>query len=66
MKFRNDSDEQACGKPIERPRHTVVCLRTSGHGGECIAAMRHAAEADGLAHCCRARLGEHRPDCEAQ
>lgn len=66
MRFRNDSDEETCSKPC-RHNHMLgpfACMRTSGHDGECVAAARHAGDADGVCFECRAELaGPHRDDC---
>ncbi len=59
VRFRDDSDEEWCGEPIEMPGKSyspVVCLRRQGHGGDHIAMSRDAARADGVCHGCRMPL----------
>lgn len=51
VRFRSDSPEMSCGKVLPGD---VVCLRTHGHDGKCIAMMCDAAAADGVCHACRA------------
>jgi hypothetical protein len=71
MKFRRDSDEVSCPKAILTGLGAkylelggLVCLRTAGHDGECIALACDAAAADGVCYCCRVPVGEaHRDDC---
>jgi hypothetical protein len=67
MKFRNDSDEETCGKGVPSGQWygDLACMRVAGHDGECIPVVGPAAKADGLQHCCRIPLGstEHREGC---
>lgn len=72
MRFRNDSDEHACGKRVPGElSHKyddlggIACLRTDGHAGECVAISCDAAAADGVCFGCRMPLGgPPRADCE--
>lgn len=71
MRFRLDSDEEACGERIEEPkffeRHgAFMCMRTKGHAGEHLSRMDLAANADGVCPGCRSPIGEpHKADCHA-
>jgi hypothetical protein len=68
IRYRNDSDERACGGAIPDDKFgPLACLRTSGHLGECIAIACDAAVADGVCFGCRIPLGSgHRDDCYAR
>lgn len=71
MKFRPDSDEEACSDIIpgsDKGRWAgmggIACLRRFGHPGEHIGMQADAAKADGVCRHCRSLLEEdHRPDC---
>ena len=66
MKFRRDSDEEACGHriPIAEDYGPLVCMRTAGHDGDHIALVGEAGEADGVCWECRVPVRAlHREDC---
>ena len=73
MRFNAHSDEQSCGRRVPGKLSDkyeklggLACMRTVGHGGECLATMRDAGIADGVRWCCRVKLGEeHAAWCPA-
>jgi len=65
VKFNAHTDEQTCGRRVPgdlSDRYSdlggLACMRTAGHGGECVAVARDAASADGVRWCCRVKLGD--------
>jgi hypothetical protein len=67
MKFRRDSDLEACGASIIHDSSggvtEVACMRLEGHRGEHIAMMSTAAKADGVCHYCREDIPKHEDGC---
>ena len=67
MKFRRDSDLEACGVSIIKDYKSgvqeVACMRIEGHKGEHIAMMSTAAKADGVCHYCREEVPNHEEGC---
>lgn len=66
FRFRNDSNEEACDKPILGIRAAYACMRTAGHESPCVAMARHAGLADRLCFSCRLPFGHHRDECDCE
>ena len=67
MKFNSFSDEENCGKCVLRGKYELACLRTKGHGGNCMPEANKAGEADGVRWCCRVKLEQpHSNRCPLQ
>lgn len=64
MRFRNDSPEESCNKPVVNNRQKYPCMRRKLHKGRCRSNTREAAEMDGVYECCRSpNTGNHREEC---
>lgn len=67
MKFRRDSELEACGASIILDAgggvSEVACMRIEGHKGEHVSMMSDAAEADGVCHHCREDIPKHEDGC---
>lgn len=67
MKFRRDSELEACGVSIVQDSgnnvREVACMRIERHKGEHIATMGPAAKADGVCHYCREEIPSHEDGC---